>query len=360
MTRVLALVTDAFGGQGGIARATQDLIGAMATQNTISAIEVLPRHVPAPVADLPEKVRQAMPSPGRLSYAVGAIAAAIRMRPDIVFCNHLFMAPLAALMARLCGAKLMIQLHGIEIWKAPSMAQRSALERADLLLCVSRDTRARVLNFCDSVPERAVVINNTFDARFTQGDRTAARAKHGLDEEFVLLIVGRMDGRERYKGHDRVIEALPKLTSRDGRRVVFLVAGDGNDRRRLEDLAAAAGVSDRVRFIGEVLPVSLPDLYRSADLFVMPSTGEGFGIVFLEAMACGTRALGLAAGGAPDALGDGELGILVDMQADFPAALQAAIQSGDGDREELSSIIQERFGQTAFRRRVAQAIEMLQ
>jgi phosphatidylinositol alpha-1,6-mannosyltransferase len=204
------------------------------------------------------------------------------------------------------------------------------------------------------------VINNTFDARFKQCDRSAARTKYGLDEEFVLLIVGRMDGRERYKGHDRVIEALPKLTSRDGRRVVFLVSGDGNDRRRLENAAAAAGVSDRVRFVGEVLPASLPDLYRSADLFVMPSTGEGFGIVFLEAMACGTRALGLAAGGAPDALGDGELGILVDMEADFPAALQAAIQSVDRNREELCSIIQQRFGQAAFRQRVAQPIEMLQ
>jgi phosphatidylinositol alpha-1,6-mannosyltransferase len=77
-------------------------------------------------------------------------------------------------------------------------------------------------------------------------------------------------------------------------------------------------------------------------------------------MACGTRALGLAAGGAPDALGDGELGILVDVEADFPAALQAAIQSADEDREERSSIIQERFGQLSFHRRVAHAIEMLQ
>lgn len=360
MTKVLALVTEAFGGRGGIAQAARDMISALAAQQRVESVLVLPRLAADAADGLPSKVLQAKGLPGRMLYSARAIVTALHSRPDLIYCNHLFMAPLAALTARLCEAKLMIQLHGVEIWKAPATAQRKALERADLLLCVSRDTRARVLNFCDAVPERAVVINNTCDARFTPGDRNAARAKHGLDEEFVLLIVGRMDCRERYKGHDRVIEALPKLTSRGGRRVVFLVAGDGNDRRRLENAAAAAGVSDRVRFIGEALPVSLPDLYRSADLFVMPSTGEGFGIVFLEAMACGARALGLAAGGAPDALGDGELGIVVDMQADFPTALQAAIQSGDVDRDARYSIIKERFGQTAFRRRVAQAIEMLQ
>ncbi len=360
MTKVLALVTEAYGGRGGIAQAARDMISALAVQEHVRSVLVLPR-LAAEVADgLPSKVLQAKASSGRMLYSARAIVAALRSRPDLIYCNHLFMAPLAAVAARLCGAKLIVQLHGIEIWKAPRTAQRRALERADMLLCVSRDTRARALNFCDLVPERAIVINNTFDARFSPDDRTAARTKYGLDVEFVLLIVGRMDGRERYKGHDRVIDGLLKLSSHDGKPVVFLVAGDGNDRRRLEDAAAAAGVSDRVRFIGEALPASLPDLYRSADLFVMPSTGEGFGIVFLEAMACGTRALGLAAGGAPDALGDGELGILVDMQADFPAALQAAIHSVDGNRDELSSIIQERFGQTAFRRRVAQAIEMLQ
>jgi phosphatidyl-myo-inositol dimannoside synthase len=175
-----------------------------------------------------------------------------------------------------------------------------------------------------------------------------------------LLTVARMDTREGYKGHDWVISALPHLKGPNGRQVVYLIAGNGDDRPRLERLAANLGVTQQVRFLGKVPLEALPDIYRAANLFVLPSTGEGFGIVFLEAMACGTRALGLAADGAPDALGDGELGILVDVQADFPAALQAASQSADGNREQLYSIIQERFGQAAFRRRIAQTIEMLQ
>ena len=77
------------------------------------------------------------------------------------------------------------------------------------------------------------------------------------------------------------------------------------------------GVADRVRFMGEVGPDILVDAYRMADLFVMPSTGEGFGIAFIEAMACGTPALGLAVCGARDAFGDGELGMLHTEDGSF-------------------------------------------
>ena len=126
----------------------------------------------------------------------------------------------------------------------------------------------------------------------------------------MLLTVGRMDARERYKGHDRVIEALPQLVAA-GHDVIYVVVGEGDDVDRLKVSAVEAGVADRVRFIGAVGRETLVDAYRMADLFVMPSTGEGFGIAFLEAMACGTPALGLAIAGAADALADGELGTVV-------------------------------------------------
>ena len=116
-----------------------------------------------------------------------------------------------------------------------------------------------------------------------------------------------MDSRERYKGHDRVIAAIPDLVAK-GHDIRYLVVGEGDDRARLEALARDAGVSDRVRFLGAVGLQSLVETYRMADLFVMPSTGEGFGVAFLEAMASGTPALGLDVAGAKDALADGELG----------------------------------------------------
>jgi phosphatidylinositol alpha-1,6-mannosyltransferase len=354
--RALALVTDAYGGRGGIAQAARDIIAALAKCENISMVEVLPRKAPDPVSETPAKICQLMPSAGRLRFTVRSMRRVWSARPDIVFCNHLYMAPLAALVARLAGAKLMVQLHGIEIWAEPTKLQRKALQAADLLICVSRDTRRRALTYCDLQPERAVVLNNTFDPRFTLGPRAAARANFGLQNEFVLLIVGRLDTRERYKGHDRVIAALPQLAHPEGRPILFMIAGDGDDRSRLEADVAAAGVAENVRFLGKVATEDLPDLYRAADLFVLPSTGEGFGIVFIEAMACGTPALGLAVGGAPDALGDGDLGFLVRPDEGLANVLGKVIGRPSLPNADTASLVDGRFGRAIFERRLAELI----
>jgi len=359
VSRVLALVTDAYGGQGGIAQAARDVIGGLASNDAVEAIDVLPRHAPHETSNLPNKVRQHSPESGRISFVVKALRSAVTKRPDWVFCNHLYMAPLAAIVATLVRAKLIVQLHGIEIWKEPSPAQRKSLERANLILCVSRDTRARALTHCDLTPERAVVVNNTVDPRFAPGDRASARAKFGLRTEFVILIVGRLDAKERYKGHDLIIQAIADLPSFEERPVVFLIAGDGDDRKRIQHVAEAAGVADRTVFLGLVPNSDLPDLYRAADLFALPSTGEGFGIVYLEAMACGTPSLGLAAGGVSDALANGELGVLVAPDVEFALALRDAITSRPVDPVQLSAEVLARYGANSFTRRLASVLELM-
>ena len=298
MSHVLALVTDAWGGRGGIAQYNRDFLGAIAPAATL---RILPRHAPDPVTGLPVGATQAPPRARRWRYVVAAALDTLRHRPEIVFCGHLYMAPLAALIARLCGARLVVQTHGIEAWPRPSRAVRWATERADLVLAVSRYTRAQVLCWASIEPERVSVLPNTVSERFTPGDRVAARQRFDLGDQRVLLTVGRLAASERYKGHDRVIEALPSMIAA-GHDVLYLVAGEGDDRARLESLACTAGMGERVRFLGAVAEGDLPDLYRAADVFVMPSTGEGFGIAFLEAMACGTPAVGLGAKGDADAL----------------------------------------------------------
>jgi len=352
MTRALALVTDAYGGRGGIARAARDVVNAIAALEGMARVTVVPRMAVDAPDGLPVNVWQLQPVAGRIGYSLRALGTALGGAADLVFCNHLYMAPLAGLAARMSGAKLMIQLHGIECWTEPSPARRKALEAADLLICVSRDTRGRILAQCDVDPTRAVVVNNTVDPCFTPGDIDAARRKFGLADEYVLLAVGRLSSGERYKGHDRVIEALPRLTAPGDRRVVFHICGTGDDRPRLGALAQAVGVTDRVRFLDHVPFADLPDLYRAADLFVLPSTGEGFGIVFLEAMACGTPAVGLAAGGAPDALGDGALGHMIDPEADLADALSAVIASPQTEPGRLAEAVHGRFGEAAFRARL--------
>lgn len=325
-------MTDAYGGHGGIAQYNRDLLGALNGLDAVDEIEVLPRQVKGPLGTLPAKVRQRKPPRGRAGY----LLASLGRSADIVFCGHINLAPVAAMAARLSGAKLVMQFHGVEAWETPSPLLRRSVEQADLVLCVSRYTRARVLTWSKLAPEKVVVLSNTVSEAFSPGDRAAARARLGLGDEPVLLTVGRLDRHERYKGHEAVIAALPEGA-------LYLVAGDGDDLDRVKALAEGK----RVRFLGQVSREMLPDLYRAADLFVMPSTGEGFGIVFLEAMASGVPALGLAVAGATDALADGE----AVSAEDFPAALARRLAAPAPDRKALAARVRARFGRPVFERR---------
>ena len=341
---VLALVTEAFGGRGGIAQYNRDLIEALAGH--VGPLLVLPRLAPDAPAS-PQGVEQAPPRPSKLGYLVETLRLAFTHEVELVFCGHLFMAPLALLVCRITGARLVLQVHGIEAWSAPSPLRRYAAARSDLVLCVSRDTRRRVLAWLGGPPERVAVLANTVRPIFRPGDRGEARRRMDLPAEAALLLsVGRLSGSERYKGQDRVIAALPSLTAaRPG--LTYVVAGDGDDRPRLEALAKSLGVQESVRFLGAVADADLVSLYQAVDLFVLPSTGEGFGIVFLEAMASGTPALGFADGGAADALGDGRLGHIADP-ADLAGAILAALDAPPAARGALPAAVEARFGRAAF------------
>ncbi len=343
---VLALVTDAFGQGGGIAQYNRDLMAAIVTQMNNVEIDIVPRHVSGAIGTLPARIYQRPARPGKISYGLAAFGVALQTRPSAIFCGHIFTAPLAAVLARLTKAKLVIQMHGIDAWGEPSYLQRWAVEQADLVLCVSRYTRGRVAQWADVAPERIAVLPNTVSDGYAPGDRSAARKHFDLGHQYVLLSVSRLDVRESYKGHDRVIPLLPAIIAQ-GHDVVYLIAGDGDDRPRLEALVAEHGVADRVRFLGHVKDENLVDLYRAADLFVLPSTGEGFGIVFLEAMACGTPALGLAAGGAVDALCDGELGTATPEE-EFSAALSLLVHTSNASSSNLHARVRAKFGRPVF------------
>ena len=339
---MLALVTDAFGGSGGIAQYNRDFLEALAG---ISSVTVLPRHAPDAV-EPPKSIRQMPARHGRVAYSVAALRTAVFQTVDVVFCGHLFMAPLAALVARLKSAKLIVQTHGIEAWARPSRMQLAALERADLVLCVSRYTRAAVLSWAAIAPERVLVVPNTVREVFTPGDGAAPRPAWAGEGKQILLTVARMDSRERYKGHDRVIAAIPDLVAK-GHDICYAVVGEGDDRSRLEALARDAAVSERVRFLGAQELPSLIEIYRAADLFVMPSIGEGFGVSFLEAMASGTQALGLDVAGARDALADGEMGTVV-AESELVATISHLLDQAKPDSRSLAETVRARFGRKQF------------
>jgi phosphatidylinositol alpha-1,6-mannosyltransferase len=166
-----------------------------------------------------------------------------------------------------------------------------------------------------------------------------------------------MHSGERYKGHDRVIAAMPELVTR-GHDICYLIVGEGNDQSRLEALAAQLDVSDRVKFLRATEPQALLEMYRAADLFVMPSTGEGFGVSFLEAIASGTPALGLDVAGARDALGEGELGTAVS-ENELPSAIARLLESTDYSSDRFATAVRMRFGREQFANNTRNTINRL-
>lgn len=324
--KVLALVTDAYGVGGGIAQYNRDLMGALDACTQVDKILVLPRSGSSKPQGLPDKVRQLKPRPQKAAWALAALRTAWLEGPfDVVFCGHLFSSPVAALAARIADAPLWLQLHGIEAWERPHAVQRAAAERAQLITVVSRHSRNKFLSWANCCPETVKVLPNTVEARFLPGPRNPAlEQRYGLTNKKVLLTVSRLASTERYKGHKQVMQALARLKPA-WPDVVYVIAGDGDDQPRLQALAQQLGVADSTRFVGYVQEADLPDLYRTADLFVMPSTGEGFGIVFLQALASGVPVIGGGTDGSRDPLRDGLNGHL--MAGSDPAELAETIGS---------------------------------
>ncbi len=326
--RVLALVSDGFGAHGGIAAYNRELLTALDAAPGIGAVHVLARHGPAPA---PGRIHQERPRPGRVAFAAAALARGVQAPWDWVFCGHLHMAALARVVAAAAGARLWLQLHGLEAWRPPGPTGRAAAHAAALVTAVSRVTRERFLSWCHVHPSRVRVLSNTYDPTLA-----ALPPDPGLRDDLapggapVLLTVSRLDPRERYKGHEQVMRALPLLRGRSGREARYVIAGVGDDRPRLEACARELGVAHRVRFTGALDRARLAALYQAADVFVMPSTGEGFGIVYLEAAACGLPVVAGDRDGARDALRDGLVGRLVDPGD--PAAIAAAVDAALAER----------------------------
>ncbi len=349
--RVLALITDGFGARGGIARYNQALLSALAGLENVEDVLVVPRFGDAAGEQLPPHLRQLPASAGKAAYLARVLAVAVRRPPfDLLFCGHIYMAALAAGLARWLGCPWWLQLHGLDAWAPLGRPIRWAVARPDLVTSVSRYTRERFLAWADVAPDRVQVLPNVLDPRFTPGPKPLhLLRRYGLEGRRVLLTVARLSALDRYKGHDRVIRALPELRARFPD-LAYVIAGDGDDRPRLEALARGQGVADIVRFVGQVAEAELVEHYRMADLFVMPSTGEGFGIVFLEALACGIPAIGGDVDGSVEALSCSPLGKAVPPER-VGQAITHVLETPP--RDERLGALAERFGARAFAARLA-------
>ncbi len=284
-----------------------------------------------------------------LSLLLFSIRVAARGRVEVVHCGHLYLAFVGHLLRKLFGIPWVTWVHGMELFH-PNLMRifKAFLLASDRVVTNSKYTRDLVSRM-GVAHARVRVVHPPVDVhRFSPSvNPDPVINKHGLGRKRVLLTVARLAASEQYKGHDQVIKALPGIAERV-RESVYLIVGDGDDRGRLEKLADRYGVRDRVIFAGRVPDELLPSYYAACDLFIMPSRVrrdgssikmEGFGIVFLEAAACGKPSIGGRSGGIPDAVLDGVTGLLVDPED--AESIGDAVVSLLTDRELMKNMGQE-------------------
>ncbi len=228
------------------------------------------------------------------------------------------------LIALLAGKRdLVVLAHGAELaspgqsWRRPlwRWMQRWTLERARLVVANSHYTAEMVSASAPTANVWAIPLAVDHE-RFAPGDRSAARASLGVDSD--TMVIGTVTRIHAFKGIDVVLRAIAALPSDQRERLVYLVGGKGGALDDLKRLACELGIEENVRWLGFVPEADLPDLYRAMDLFALCTrellserSVEGFGMVFLEAQACGTAAVGTRTGGIPDAIHEGEGGWLI-------------------------------------------------
>jgi phosphatidylinositol alpha-1,6-mannosyltransferase len=356
--RVLALVSDAYGGTGGIAQYNRDFLDAIAGHEGVSEVVVVPRVIARDIHPLPPKTKHENAAAGskiRFMWRVDKLAGQ-KDKFDLVVCSHINLLPAAYFAARRCRAHLMVLVYGIEVWDRGSWLQRYMMHRTDAVVAISAFTIKKLRQWAVIAGDRVSLIPNAIDlSAYTPGPRNeAVRKELGLGDGPVLLTLGRMDASERAKGFDEVLEALPSLLE-DYPTLTYCLAGDGTDRERLEQKAAKLGVGKNVVFTGYVPEEQKPDLYRLTDLFVMPSRLEGFGYVFLEALACGTPVVASSVDGSKEAVRGGAWGTLADPhnRDEILNAIRSGLRSPKlPDRKEL-----EYFSTERFKNRVRRALE---
>jgi phosphatidylinositol alpha-1,6-mannosyltransferase len=245
---------------------------------------------------------------GALALAVWRRQLAARRRVALVY-DLLGPARAQTFLPAPLRAPYLVAIYGIEVWRRLSGSRSRALRQATVRLATSGHTvaQAQATNG-DLGPVEVLPL--CLEERPPAGEVDAALLDRAGRE--YLLIVGRMAATERYKGHDQLLQALRHLPAAADAWPRLVIAGDGDDRPRLEALAATLGVAGQVLFTGFVSEATLAELYARAAVFVMPSRGEGFGLVYLEAMRAGRPCVAARASAAAEIVADGETGLLVD------------------------------------------------
>lgn len=242
---------------------------------------------------------------------------------DVVILSHINLL-LAGFLIKLISpkTKLILIAHGIEAWKKFSFWKKNMLMHCDQILAVSEFTKNTMIRL-NHIPENKFsVLNNCLDPFLQEpvkGEKSEDLLKrYGLyRNDTILMTLTRLAAKEKYKGYDIVIESLEKLRKRFPD-LKYLIVGkyDKIEKARLDKIIESFNLKDRVVFAGYIPDDELAGHFNLADIYIMPSEKEGFGIVFIEAMYYSKPVIAGNKDGSVDALDHGRLGLLVNPNSE--------------------------------------------
>ena len=231
----------------------------------------------------------------KMRFSHQALRSALSARPDVIHVAHVNLTPLAVQAARISGAHTILNVYGLEIWSGLSDRRRRSVRAIDQLMADCHFTSDYVTKAQIHASQPKVIWDCVDLDRFCPGScPPETLRKYGLPNKsshFVIMTLGRLDRASVYKGYDRLLQVFAQVhrLCPDAR---LVIAGQGNDRRRLETVAENCGLEGVISFTGAIAEDDLADVYRSATVFSLVSDwghgrGEGIPLTPLEAMSCG-------------------------------------------------------------------------
>jgi phosphatidylinositol alpha-1,6-mannosyltransferase len=289
------------------------------------------------------------------------------IKSDVVIISHINLLPVAFAI-KLCSpkTKLVLLAHGIEVWKKFDFIKRFMLSHFELILPVSRFTGNKLARLNRLPEEKFTVLNNSLDPFLlpaVNGPKDQLlMEKYGFkQDDIILMTITRLSSKEKYKNCDKVLETMQGLLIECPQLKYLLVgAYDIEEKIRIEKMGKEMGLENSVVITGFIPDSEFPLHYNMADIFIMLSEREGFGIVFIEAMYYGKPVIGADNGGTADALANGKLGILANpLDTREVARAIKAIVSNKAKYTPDHSFVLEQFSYEGYKNKLAHILEVL-
>ncbi|HTM99047.1 MAG TPA: glycosyltransferase family 4 protein [Pedobacter sp.] len=320
-TRVLFLTLNTFSLTGGIEKVCRCLAKVFSDLNETSDLTFKLLSFHDEKSDLDARFLRAENFKGfksnAISFGISSLLMGIRSRQVIL--SHINLLLFARLIKFISPrTKIILFAHGIEIWRPLAHWKKRFIQQRVEIWAVSNYTASRLVELHQFDANNIKIVNNCLDPFFELPlnfeKSTALMERHNLTEDQpVLFTLSRLSSQETYKGYDRVLMAIPNLLKKFPT-LHYILAGKADDaeRERVKDLINQLNLKTHVTLAGFVKDEELTDYFCLGNIFIMASTMEGFGIVFIEAAACGAQVIGGNNDGSTDALLSGKLGTLVN------------------------------------------------